>query len=63
MFAKFSSDNNDVYYVHDFNIYRENSKTKETDQLTFDGTGDIINGTFDWVYEEEFGKSKIFICT
>jgi len=60
MFAKFSSDNNDVYYVHDFNIYRENSKTKEIDQLTFDGTGDIINGTFDWVYEEEFGKRDGF---
>ena len=60
MFAKFSSDNNDVYYVHDFNIYRENSKTKKIDQLTFDGTGDIINGTFDWVYEEEFGKRDGF---
>ena len=29
-------------------------------QLTFDGTGDIINGTFDWVYEEEFGKRDGF---
>ena len=60
MFAKFSSDNNELYYVHDFNIYRENSKTNKVDQLTFDGTGDIINGTFDWVYEEEFGKRDGF---
>ena len=55
MFAKFSADNEFVAYVHDFNIYKENFKTGEIKQLTFDGDGDIINGTFDWVYEEEFG--------
>ena len=30
-------------------------ETGKIEQLTFDGNGDIINGTFDWVYEEEFG--------
>ena len=55
MFAKFSADNKFVAYVHDFNIYKENFETGEVKQLTFDGNGDIINGTFDWVYEEEFG--------
>ena len=55
MFAKFSADNKFVAYVHDFNIYKENFETGEIKQLTFDGNGDIINGTFDWVYEEEFG--------
>ena len=60
MFAKFSSDNEEVFYVHDFNIYQENITNHEIVQLTFDGTGDIINGTFDWVYEEEFGKRDGF---
>lgn len=55
MFAKFSSDNRYVAYVHNFNIYIERFSDGSVTQLTFDGTGDIINGTFDWVYEEEFG--------
>lgn len=61
MFAKFSEDNQFVAYVHDFNIYKENFKTGEITQLTKDGTGDIINGTFDWVYEEEFGMRDGFM--
>lgn len=60
MFAKFSSDNKYVFYVYDFNIYRENFETGETTALTTDGNGDIINGTFDWVYEEELGKRDGF---
>jgi len=60
MFAKFSDDNTFVAYVQNFNIYSENFETGETSQLTFDGTGDIINGTFDWVYEEEFGMRDGF---
>jgi len=53
MFAKFSPDNKTVAYVSEFNIYKENFETGETTQLTKDGTRDIINGTFDWAYEEE----------
>ncbi|MFK8057256.1 MAG: DPP IV N-terminal domain-containing protein [Saprospiraceae bacterium] len=60
MFAKFSEDNTQVFYVHAFNIYQEDFKTHAITQLTQDGTGDIINGTFDWVYEEEFGKRDGF---
>lgn len=60
MFAKFSANNQYVAYVHDFNIYQEDFQSGEIIQLTFDGTGDIINGTFDWVYEEEFGKRDGF---
>ncbi len=55
MFAKFSDDNSFVAYVVDFNIYKEDFTSGEVTQLTSDGTNDIINGTFDWVYEEEFG--------
>jgi len=55
MFAKFSNNNKQVAYVQNFNIYVENFKNQTVKQLTTDGSIDIINGTFDWVYEEEFG--------
>lgn len=55
MFAKFSDDNRYVAYVHGFNIYLEDFQTGSIRQLTSDGTATMINGTFDWVYEEEFG--------
>lgn len=54
MFAKFSPDQNRVAYVSEFNIYTENLISGEIIQLTKDGNRDIINGTFDWAYEEEF---------
>ena len=60
LFAKFDPDNQFVAYVHDFNLYRENFSSGKVDQLTSDGTGKIINGTFDWAYEEEFGKRDGF---
>ena len=60
MFAKFSRDNAFVAYVQGFNIYKEDFTTGEVTQLTKDGDGDIINGTFDWVYEEEFGMRDGF---
>jgi dipeptidyl-peptidase-4 len=54
MFAKFSPDGNKVAYVSEHNIYVEDIANNEVKQLTFDGTRKLINGTFDWVYEEEF---------
>jgi len=53
MFAKFSPDGSRVGYVSQQNIYVEDISTGVITQLTKDGGGDIINGTFDWVYEEE----------
>ena len=55
MFAKFSADNKKVAYVSDFNLYVEDFQTGKITQLTKDGSDHLINGTFDWVYEEEFG--------
>lgn len=55
MFAKFSPDNNYVAYVSQHNIYSEELSTGKIKKLTTDGTRKMINGTFDWVYEEEFG--------
>ena len=37
----------------DNNIYVETLGTGETMPVTMDGTRHLINGTFDWVYEEE----------
>lgn len=54
MFAKFSPDGKQVAYVSAGNIYTEDVATNKIKQLTFDGTRKYINGTFDWVYEEEF---------
>jgi dipeptidyl-peptidase-4 len=53
MFAKFSPDGGRVAYVSKLNIYVENISTGVITQLTKDGGKNIINGTFDWVYEEE----------
>lgn len=54
MFAKFSPDGNKVAYVRENNLYSEEVATGRITQLTFDGSSTVINGTFDWVYEEEF---------
>lgn len=55
MFAKFSPDGKKVGYVRENNLYVEDLESGSIQQLTFDGSRTIINGTFDWVYEEEFG--------
>jgi dipeptidyl-peptidase-4 len=54
MFAKLSPDNNSVAYVSKHNLYVEDIASGKTTPLTTDGTDRLINGTFDWVYEEEF---------
>ena len=53
MFAKFSPDDRRVAYVSEHNLYVENLADHHITQLTTDGTDRLINGTFDWVYEEE----------
>ncbi|MEQ1554199.1 MAG: DPP IV N-terminal domain-containing protein [Ferruginibacter sp.] len=54
MFAKISPDSKYVAYVSDHNIFAEDIATGIVKKLTTDGTRKLINGTFDWVYEEEF---------
>ncbi len=53
MFAKFSPDGGRVAYVREHNLYVESLADGRITQLTRDGSRTIINGTFDWVYEEE----------
>jgi dipeptidyl-peptidase-4 len=55
MFAKLSPDGRKAAYVVNKNIYAEDLTSGKITQLTFDGGDDIINGTSDWVNEEEFG--------
>jgi dipeptidyl-peptidase-4 len=54
MFAKFSPDATKVGYVRENNIYVENLADGKITQLTTDGSKTLINGTSDWVNEEEF---------
>jgi len=54
MFAKFSPDGKSVAYVSGNNIYAEDLATSMITTLTTDGSVTLINGTFDWAYEEEF---------
>ena len=76
MFAKFSPDGSSVAYVSkensssdkirnsstSVNIYIEDLKTNSVKKLTSsNGTKKLINGTFDWVYEEEFGCRDGFL--
>ena len=53
MFAKFSPDGSRVAYVSGHNLFVESLADHAITQLTTDGTDKLINGTFDWVYEEE----------
>jgi dipeptidyl-peptidase-4 len=54
MFAKFSPDGKSVGYVSGNNIYVEDLSNSAIKPMTSNGSVTLINGTFDWVYEEEF---------
>jgi len=54
MFAKFSPDGKKIAYVSEHNIYCEDYDTGTIKPLTKNGSVSLINGTFDWAYEEEF---------
>jgi dipeptidyl-peptidase-4 len=64
MFAKFSPEGERVAYVHTHdgihNIYVEDLTSGEITPLTEDGTTTVVNGTSDWVYEEEFSLRDCF---
>ncbi len=52
-FATFSPDGRRVAYVREHNLYVESLADRRVVALTTDGSDKVINGTFDWVYEEE----------
>lgn len=57
----FSPDETKLGYISENNIYVYDLINKTSKQLTFDGAiNNIINGTTDWVYEEEFAITQGF---
>ena len=59
--AAFSPDGSKVGFVRDNNIFIKDLQKGEEKQITHDGRyNHIINGTTDWVYEEEFAITQGF---
>lgn len=57
--AEYSPDGTKVSYIFERNLYVKDIATGKVKQLTKDGQENaIINGTTDWVYEEEFSIIK-----
>ena len=54
MFGKFSPDGAQFAYVYQNNIYVQDLSSREITALTTDASDTLINGLFDWAYEEEF---------
>lgn len=56
MFAKMNPAGTHVAFVRDRDLWLVDLATRTETRLTDTGSeGGVINGTFDWVYEEEFG--------
>ncbi len=61
MHATFSPDGKKVAYVKDNDVYFLDLANQKTTRVTSDGEWNkIINGSCDWVYEEEFSFTKAF---
>ena len=60
MFARFSPDGTKVAYVRGNNLYVESVLDGAIVPLTRDGSATLINGTTDWVYEEELGLREAY---
>jgi dipeptidyl-peptidase-4 len=59
--AEYSPDGKKVSYIHKNDLYIKDIASGKVTQLTTDGKRNkIINGTTDWVYEEEFGITKAY---
>ena len=60
MFAKFSPDGAYAAFVRDNNLWVTDLASGHERQLTLDGSDVIVNGTSDWVYEEELNLRDAF---
>lgn len=59
--ATFSPDGKQVAYIRDNDLFIKDLAANKITQVTSDGKkNEIINGTTDWVYEEEFAITKAF---
>ncbi|MDA7915294.1 DPP IV N-terminal domain-containing protein, partial [bacterium] len=61
MFAKFSPSGKQIAYVHDNDVYVEDLLNSTIQKVTKRASDAIINGTTDWVYEEELGLRDAFM--
>ena len=59
-FAKLSPDGRQVAFVRDNNVYVTDLASGVERALTSDGGDNVINGTSDWVYEEELDVRDAF---
>lgn len=60
-YATLSPDNTKVAFVKDNNLYYVELEANKVHQVTHDGKWNhIINGSADWVYEEEFSMAQAF---
>ncbi len=55
MLIKFSPDSKKIGFVRENNLFVVDLLSRALTQLTFDGSKTVLNGNFDWVYEEEWG--------
>lgn len=53
MFAAFSPDGKKAAFVRENDLWVQNLRDLSLARLTTNGSPTVINGTFDWVYEEE----------
>ena len=60
LFAKFSPDATRVAFVRGNNLYVEQISSGAITQLTLDGSENVVNGTSDWVNEEELNIRDAF---
>lgn len=59
--SEYSPDGNFVSFIHGNDLYIKNIKNGTFKKLTHDGKRNkVINGTTDWVYEEEFSITKAY---
>ena len=60
MFARFSPDGSHVAFVRQNNLYAQSLSNLAITPLTADGSSHLINGTSDWVNEEELDIRDAF---
>ena len=59
--AEYSPDGQKVSYIYKNNLYVKDLASQSVKKLTDDGKRNkVINGTTDWVYEEEFSLTKAY---
>ncbi len=62
--ARFTPDGGSIVYSDRNDLYLYEIAARKTRRLTDDGAWNrIINGTTDWVYEEEFGNTCAYACS